>query len=82
MWLDIRNKGHSLYIVRLVLATEKSNTKSTVVLKKKIEDVPKESSCGNLWCYDLSYLVTKEHEDIQEHTCTYELDYSTDPKGD
>lgn len=82
MCLDIGNKSRSLYMVRLVLATEGSNTKSTMVPKKKMEEVPKRSVCSNLWCYDSSHLTSKEHEDFQKHTCNYEFCYSTDPKGE
>lgn len=56
--------------------------KSTMVLKKKMEEIPKGSSCGNSWYYDLSHMVSKEHEDFQEHTYKYEFCYSTDSKGD
>ena len=78
--LDI--KVRSLYMVRHVLTIEGSNTKSTMVPKKKMEEVPKGNRHSNLWYYDLSHLASKEHEDFQEHICKYEFCYSTDPKGD
>lgn len=82
MWMDIENKGRSLYMVKPVLATERSSTKSTMIPKKKMEEVQKGNSCSNSWCSDLSQLASKEHEDFQEHTCKYEFYYCIDPKVD
>lgn len=37
-----------------------------MVQGKKMEEVPKESSCCNIWCYDILDLANKEHEDFQK----------------